>query len=594
MAQALKDSFLDLERHRQLLEANVETLRKSLQHWQTWSAEYEGLKEEIVALESPTRAQLVAIGKSYEGELVTQKEVEDILGVKVSRSSDQVINILDRRIDYVTQNIKTVEKQLQTEEEKLERVSIVGRPEVRNEEGLPLMEIFEELDEDGNVIEGRVEAHGSNRGLLEEVLKKAGIKDLPESSKAANETNLTTTGDVTDKEDAKPRDIMENKPSQPRKKTVSFAPELDIQETQKHDDNFGKKGVDFQGDKKSVPPPGESKTAKRVQAIVNMSKELDDGFDQPPVIPENESQEDAALRRDMLAYGMNEIGAVVAELDLEEGTDFSDDDYDDDESSMSDDEDEHGRSTRQVVDDDIRKRMMELEKKLGVRMMENVGPNHLVKSSDESSNSVVVKNEGTPREMAPPTLSRTSSSGEKKGVRFADELDISPAPEPGVPEPKKSKLPTRPPISDIIERAAPEENASRQVETPQKVSRFKAGRSVGVTKTATRFLPPKFTPPSRTRQVPSGPENATLANKIVERDVTPGDVGEPDEFDPALLQQEVATEYYKQRNKRIQAQGGFKGPEEEEERTGRVEFTEEEGGPKKVSRFMAARLAKGM
>ena len=45
-----KHSFVDLERQRRHLEDNVQQLRKSLQHWQLWEAEYEGLKEEIVSL----------------------------------------------------------------------------------------------------------------------------------------------------------------------------------------------------------------------------------------------------------------------------------------------------------------------------------------------------------------------------------------------------------------------------------------------------------------------------------------------------------------------------------------------------------------
>ena len=43
----VKESFADLERHRLRLEENLGKLRQSLQHWQTWEAEYEGLKEEI-------------------------------------------------------------------------------------------------------------------------------------------------------------------------------------------------------------------------------------------------------------------------------------------------------------------------------------------------------------------------------------------------------------------------------------------------------------------------------------------------------------------------------------------------------------------
>ena len=47
---AYKDILLDLERQRTQLEKNVADLHKSLKHWQTWEAEYEGLKEEIAGL----------------------------------------------------------------------------------------------------------------------------------------------------------------------------------------------------------------------------------------------------------------------------------------------------------------------------------------------------------------------------------------------------------------------------------------------------------------------------------------------------------------------------------------------------------------
>lgn len=57
---ASKDSLIDLERRRAQLEKTVADLRKSLQHWQIWEAEYEGLKEEILALGAdPPRKELV-------------------------------------------------------------------------------------------------------------------------------------------------------------------------------------------------------------------------------------------------------------------------------------------------------------------------------------------------------------------------------------------------------------------------------------------------------------------------------------------------------------------------------------------------------
>lgn len=52
----------------------------------------------------------------------------------------------------VQQNVKTVTFLLGTAEEKLVISTVVSRPGVHNEEGLPLTEIREELDSEGNVI----------------------------------------------------------------------------------------------------------------------------------------------------------------------------------------------------------------------------------------------------------------------------------------------------------------------------------------------------------------------------------------------------------------------------------------------------------
>lgn len=52
----------------------------------------------------------------------------------------------------VQQNIKTILSLLETTEEKYLASQTLGRPEVQDEEGLPLTEIHEELDAEGNVI----------------------------------------------------------------------------------------------------------------------------------------------------------------------------------------------------------------------------------------------------------------------------------------------------------------------------------------------------------------------------------------------------------------------------------------------------------
>ncbi|KAK5015784.1 hypothetical protein LTR16_012852, partial [Cryomyces antarcticus] len=77
----------------------------------------------------------------------------------------------------------------------------------------------------------------------------------------------------------------------------------------------------------------------------------------------------------MLAYGLNEVGAVVAELDLEEFSDDPEDDFDDEDTgdydSSVEEEDQYGRSTGKLVDEGYRKEMLELEKRLNARMVEN-------------------------------------------------------------------------------------------------------------------------------------------------------------------------------------------------------------------------------
>ena len=55
-------------------------------------------------------------------------------------------------ISDVHENVKTVKKRLQVAEDQLSSVDVVINPEARHEEGLPLTEIAEELDDDGNVL----------------------------------------------------------------------------------------------------------------------------------------------------------------------------------------------------------------------------------------------------------------------------------------------------------------------------------------------------------------------------------------------------------------------------------------------------------
>ena len=50
------------------------------------------------------------------------------------------------------ENVKSMEKQLNLANEKLMTATVLAKPEIQNDEGLPLIEIVEELDDDGNIL----------------------------------------------------------------------------------------------------------------------------------------------------------------------------------------------------------------------------------------------------------------------------------------------------------------------------------------------------------------------------------------------------------------------------------------------------------
>jgi unconventional prefoldin RPB5 interactor 1 len=326
-----------------------------------------------------------------------------------------------------------------------------------------------------------------------------------------------------------------------------------------------------------------------------------------PVKPIDESPEDAALRKEMLQYGLAEVNSVVAEIDLEEGEDSDlDDDYDGEypETDEDEEEDEYGRTTRRVVTDEYRKEMLELEKKLNARMLENIGPQSGTTKPPGSSDDIrrlVVQCE-EPEEKEATSI---NSGVKKKGVRFAEELDVSPAPviaQDMVIEKGQSQqvFTSKAHLADaIIERTQPaigQNSSSLETGKPIKVSRFKSERSgmsaavlTDVTSTNWANHSSELVQlPKSNLEAPA----ATLANLVVERNALEDDFVPLDEdgLHPALLAQELVVEYNKKRNRMIQDRGGFT-PSEEDIENPLVE--EIDGKVKKVSRFKAARLKSG-
>ncbi|KAK7413226.1 hypothetical protein QQX98_007884 [Neonectria punicea] len=590
----VKDSFLDLERHRLQLEDQVKKLQKGLQHWQTWDAEYEALKEEVDAVDEASPSSLAQIKGAFEGELLRQREIDDIFGGKRLRSKDQIENILDRRIDYVTKNIESLQKQLEAAENKYAAATVISQPDANDEDGQPITEIIEQLDDDDNVVSYRLNKPGDALPQVKEVLEKAGIQDLSEAEPDLNKQTLQQQAPRQQQTQQKP--IEQSQPaskkiqeplrsSSPANKAVSFAPDTKA------------------GD---VPAPKVSRNAKRVEEIMKTAKEQEKLCDDSPIVPEDEDEDDAEMRRQMLAYSMGEVSAVVAELELDDG-ETDDDDYEfdySDEGFEDDDEDKYGRSTGSVLTDGYRQRMLELEKKLGIQsrftaQQQADGDGESSSDDERIGRIVVIKNPPpTSALKAGPSKSNVKEKqpvevNSKKGVRFASTLDIAPENDNAVVRPikevtEKDDEPLVEPLSDVVERSGPVKPV--EPKTSRRPSRFKKSRGEGTTNDS---LPPgpmnvsaRFLDQDRPT-APTGPEGTTLADTLVERE-TSGAPKLPGEFDDDMAQDEVADEYHRMRKKFIQRDGGFL----KEDESPIQPLDEAEGGPERVSCFKAAKLSR--
>lgn len=627
MTASSRDSLADLERLRLVLEGNIAKLRKSLQHWQTWEVEYEGLKEELSSLpEDASRDDIVSASLAFEGSLVNEKEINDILGNGPARRPRQVVGLVSRRIDYVGQNIKSIQKQLVAAEDRLGAAAVISQPEARDEERLPLTEIYEELDEEGNVISGRTHQPGEAAPHMLEALRKAGVKDedflesLPVESavetKKAEETQSIKGEPLATNEAL--LTTIESAPSRQRKKSVSFAEgtkdETTHSTTTAHSTKAGPKTMP------SRPSPNRlTELTKGSFTGADRVIELDEN-DTPvaystPMIPVNESPEDAALRRQMLQYNMAEVGNIVAELDLEENTDsYSDDDYSDDDeaeigsTSSADDENEYGMSTHGFMSEEYRKQMVELEERMNAQMIQNIGPQSTNEDSSredmaKSARSIrVLPTEETSTSKLPPKNKQNGLTAEEKSkaksVRFASTLDVASSnitPSSKAPSAQPPRQP-KPPPPTVVSRTITERPATtpRIPSAPTaRPSRFKAARTVG----PATPLPPPIPPSAPSSRRPTGPANAIVAPTLIERapsstttnNKAAAPPAEPDELDPEILQQQVAREYYTQRNRMVQGEGGFLRFKEEQAET-LPEEDERGGGGERVSLFKAARL----
>lgn len=673
-----------LEQQRQGLEDNLQKLRQSLKHWQTWEAEYEGLKEELQGVHgNPTASQLATIARSYDGELVNEREIRELSGLDKDspRTAKQILGLVERRQEYVQKNIETIQKQYFDAEAKSEELAFAARNQnSANQAGLPLTEIHEELDDDGNVISSQLSQPEKATATVVESLRKVGLSEDDVAKISLSKPNseelkpaitnvspsITATylrsekrGSMDCAITSPSGDGTEVTPERPplRKKSVSFAADTkEATEALRLESEDGTKKVSF-AEKVAVmpaaPPPdtrsvsfspkveeippqplGPPSPNVQPQTVVGVTeravessqqredpgKQDDDSAESTNiVIPEDESPEDARTRREMLEYHLNEVGNVVAQIDLDEADAYSDSNEDgvsyrtnseylDEEDTpyttgflesgedSEESEDEFGRSKRPQITPEYRKQMQELER----RLIGNIGPPPAV--DDENVGQPEV-DAGDARRLVIRDKRQSSSSvssdssekksNSKKRVSFAESLDVATPGSPPLKAQKHQEGENVAPVADrISERTSttsePLPSYSEAVGTP---SRFKGGRAAPTT------IPASEQPASAGSaiemddvvQSPSGPPGVTIANTLLERTPAKGPASAPseDDSDPVIQRRELAEAYYRRRNDMVRQQGGFKAEEDD----GEGELMEERDGKlKKVSRFKAARI----
>ncbi|KAJ5895117.1 hypothetical protein N7495_006808 [Penicillium taxi] len=594
-------SFDLLEERRLELEDNILQLQKSLYYWRTWEAEYDELREEISDLHDYATIQDIAtVGKEFGGSLVDAKEVKEILEYKgAPRSRVQIVNLLGRRIDYVKQNVATMEKRFRAAEDELYAFNEDDQARIIEGTSFPMREILEELDEDGEVISSTIKTPGEQAPELLELLKKAGVDDIPDTTEAAT-SDIKPAAAVPEVKDDTP-DVATHPEPQTNQTTNEQAPTSNT----------------------IVSPIVVEPDLDQPVSLVT-----DDERSQEPVTNAEETVYEAALRREMFQYGINEIGAIVAELELDEdGSEFSVEDETDEE------DDDFGRS-HVVLSDEYIQQMRELEAKLNARGMSNMGKDtqtfpEEVRQEIETS---AAAETSEPVETAPDSINGKKA---KKRVAFADDLDIAPTTEsPAVAETKM--LPPQAQVQVLLESIVERTDQKPEIQgpstvAPKKVSRFKSARSseisakptggpsteaavkpskVSETVTVRKLINavPSATPPALFPATPNEPkpfstpitenfedenpsvahppEGMTLADNLVEREFAPGAARapEPNELDPEIHRREIASEFYQIRNRMIKNKGGFVNDDEAE-----MVPIDIEDKPR-VSKFKAARM----
>ncbi|KAI8141463.1 hypothetical protein BJV82DRAFT_619270 [Fennellomyces sp. T-0311] len=139
----------------QRLNERKEALQSELQRLQVFRNDYDALEKTLSTLpDQTTRSAMIPIGKLafMPGKLIHTNEITVYLGDQyyAERSAKQAFGILERRKEVVDENLRLIEAQINALQTKSEagQGSIPASDLGVNEEGLPIVEIREELPEE--------------------------------------------------------------------------------------------------------------------------------------------------------------------------------------------------------------------------------------------------------------------------------------------------------------------------------------------------------------------------------------------------------------------------------------------------------------
>ncbi|KIW04471.1 uncharacterized protein PV09_04731 [Verruconis gallopava] len=462
----MRSDLDNLERLRQNLEENISKLKTSLRHWQTWEFEYSGLKEELERPEEePSVEKMLEIALDQECEVLDEKEIKSLLnyGKQPPRTRSEVLAQIRGRIDTGKRNADTLRKLLAATEEKLnsmlaagDKSCVVGDADFEGQQ----MDIIEELDDNDNVISSRVINTSKDREKLREILRSKGF--------AEDET--LEDQNVPEQDNGESKTVQQQTNTQPSDKyeSVSSAPKTD---------NHGMN---------SAPPPNKMHPTQRMLVLDENDKIIDSKPLELVHATENSSsiEEETVIAQIREARAnAKEIAPIVASFDIEPASDDDTEtdleDYEDDEN----DENEYGMNDIGTeLTDDYKAQMEALMQKHAVAL-ENVGPNFdyevLRKLETAHRDSALVVSSAR-REDVKPSQSAASS---RKGVRFAEELDISkPVENKELSSSTNSerildKRVLKPVADAILEHSSHDAPSEGRIGTTRKVSRFKTLRN---------------------------------------------------------------------------------------------------------------------